>query len=222
MLQKSLDDSNEQEKSKYEQISIIPKRDADQKAFRICVPQSRFLSQLTWIEKDKVKESLAEQPKVNRNTEPDSKFVGTIVRIGLTTTNFQTGDHVVGATSHGTYHSHIMINSQFIIRIPSSFPLTDEQLCSLPCSILTVIYSLKYRVHLRAGQTVLIHAARGGAGQICIQYCQYIGARIFAIDGTEEKRRFLCEYYDIEHVFNSRDTCFVNQIREILPEGCGC
>ncbi|CAF0960651.1 unnamed protein product [Adineta steineri] len=199
-----LQNNDEEGKPKYEQICIIPKRDADQKAFRICVPQSRFLSQLTWIEKDKVKESLAEQPKVNRNTEPDSN------------------DHVVGATRHATYHSHIMIILQFMIRIPSNFPLTDEQLCSLPCSILTVISSLKYSVHLRAGQTVLIHAARGGAGQICIQYCQYIGARIFAIDGTEEKRRFLCEYYDIEHVFNSRDTCFVNQIREILPEGCGC
>ncbi|CAF4102257.1 unnamed protein product, partial [Adineta steineri] len=35
MLQKSADD--EQEKSKLEQISIIPKRDADEKAFRICV-----------------------------------------------------------------------------------------------------------------------------------------------------------------------------------------
>ncbi|CAF1419142.1 unnamed protein product [Adineta steineri] len=69
----------------------------------------------------------------------NSNFVGTIVRVGLATTNFQTSDHVVDVTGDGKYHSHIMINSQFIIRIPSNFPLTDEQLCSLPCSILTVI-----------------------------------------------------------------------------------
>ncbi|CAF4172959.1 unnamed protein product [Adineta steineri] len=119
-----LQNNDEEEKSKYEQISIIPKRDADQKAFQ-----------------DKVKESLAGMVEVHV--------------------------HCVG------------INFRDILKF---------KFCC---------------VHLRAGQTVLIHAARGGAGQICIQYCQYIGARIFAIDGTEEKRRFLCEYYDIEHVFNS-------------------
>ncbi|CAF4321755.1 unnamed protein product, partial [Adineta steineri] len=252
MLQKSADD--EQEKSKLEQISIIPKRDADEKAFRICVPQSRFLSELTWIEEDREKELLPDmvevrvhcvginfrdvlksrglyphtrpfaqsdenQPKLDRDTEPGSDFVGTIVRVGPKTTSFQVGDHVVGVTGDGTYHSHIMINSQLIIRIPSAFPLTDEQLCGLPCPILTVIYSLKYRVHLQSDQTVLIHAATGAAGQMCIQYCQYIGARVIATAGTEEKRRFLREYYGIEHVFNSRDASFVNDIRQILPQG---
>ncbi|CAF1457732.1 unnamed protein product, partial [Adineta steineri] len=255
MLQKSVDDdNNKEERSKLEQISIIPKRDADQRPFRICVPQSRFLSELTWIEEDREKDLLPgmievrvhfvginfrdvlkarglypytrtfaqsdeDQPKLDRDTEPGSDFVGTIVRVGPKTTNFQVGDHVVGVTTLGTYHSHTMINSQLMVRIPSEFPLTDEQLCGMPTPILTVIYSLKYRVHLQTGQTVLIHAATGAAGQMCIQYCQYIGARIIATAGTEEKRRFLREYYGIEHVFNSRDTSFVNHIRRILPQG---
>ncbi|CAF1142409.1 unnamed protein product [Adineta steineri] len=53
-----LRNNNEQKKSKYEQISIIPNRDAVQKSFCIYVPQSRFLSELTWIEEDKEKELL--------------------------------------------------------------------------------------------------------------------------------------------------------------------
>ncbi|CAF1360501.1 unnamed protein product [Adineta steineri] len=160
-----------------------------------------------------------DQPKVNRDTEPGSDFLGTIVRVGLTITNFQVGDHVVDVTGDGTYYSHIMINSQLIIRIPSDFLLTDEQLCGLPCQILTVIYSLKYRVHLQSDQTVLIHAATGAAGQMCIQYCQCTGARVIATAESEEKRRFLREHYGIEHVFNSRDASFVNDIRRILPQG---
>ncbi|CAF1580163.1 unnamed protein product [Adineta steineri] len=251
MLLKSVDD--EQEKSKLEQTSIIPKRDADQKPFRICVPPSRFLSELSWIEKDREEELLPgraevrvhcaginfrdvlkarglyphtrtfaqsdeDQPKVDRDTELGSDFVGTIVR-ACPTTSFQVGDHVVGVTSNSTYHSHIIANSQLMVRIPSDFPLTDEQLCGLPTPFLTVIYSLKYRVRLQPNQTVLIHAATGAAGQMCIQYCQYIGARVIATAGTEEKRCFLREYYGIEDVFNSRDTSFVNNIREILPQG---
>ncbi|CAF1363729.1 unnamed protein product [Adineta steineri] len=48
-----LQNNDEQKKSKLEQISIISKRDADQKPFRLCVPRSCFLSELTWIEEDK-------------------------------------------------------------------------------------------------------------------------------------------------------------------------
>ncbi|CAF1029396.1 unnamed protein product [Adineta steineri] len=56
MLQKYVDD--EQEKSKFEQISIVPKREVDQKLFRPCVLPSHFLSKLAWIEEDKEKELL--------------------------------------------------------------------------------------------------------------------------------------------------------------------
>jgi NADPH:quinone reductase-like Zn-dependent oxidoreductase len=89
----------------------------------------------------------------------------------------------------------------------------------MPTVCLTVIYSLRYRVNLRRGQTVLIHAATGGAGQICIQYCQWLGARVLATAGTEEKRRFLREQCGVEHVFNSRDASFANSVRTLLPNG---
>ncbi|CAF3946699.1 unnamed protein product [Adineta steineri] len=44
MLQNNDDDK--EEKSKYEQISIIPKQDVDQKPFRICVPPSQEANDL--------------------------------------------------------------------------------------------------------------------------------------------------------------------------------
>ncbi|CAF1396019.1 unnamed protein product [Adineta steineri] len=53
-----LQNNNEQEKSKLEQIFVIPKRDAVQKPFCICISQSGFLSELSWIEEDREKELL--------------------------------------------------------------------------------------------------------------------------------------------------------------------
>ncbi|CAF1440359.1 unnamed protein product, partial [Adineta steineri] len=255
MLEKH--EENEENKSKLQQqqqqICINPHEDADQHPFRLLVAPSRFLSDLTWINDERVKELLPgmveirihcvginfrdvlksrglyphtrtfaqldqDQPHVDRDTAPGSDFVGTIVRT-CPTTKFQPGDRVVGISAHGVLHSHAVVHSSQIICIPSNFPLTDEQLSVMPAVCLTVIYSLKYRVHLRAGQTVLIHAATGGAGQICIQYCQHIGARVIATAGTEEKRRFLREHLGVEHVFNSRDTSFVNDVRNILLNG---
>ncbi|CAF3924762.1 unnamed protein product [Adineta steineri] len=158
------------------------------------------------------------QPYVNRDTEPGSDIVGTVVR-ACPTVGFQTGDHVVGFSVHGVFHSHIILHSSLVVRIPHECPLTDEQLSGTITPCLTAIYSLKYRVHLQSHHSVLIHAATGGAGQICIQYCQWIGARILATAGTEDKRRFLREHYGIEYVFNSRDTSFVSGVRSILPNG---
>ncbi|CAF1550185.1 unnamed protein product, partial [Rotaria sordida] len=103
---------------------------------------------------------------------------------------FQAGDHVVGISAHGVLHSHVVVDSSQVVCIPSECPLTDEQLSVMPVVCLTVIYSLKYRVHLQADQTILIHASTGAAGQWCIQYCQYISARVIATARTEEKRCF--------------------------------
>ncbi|CAF0982625.1 unnamed protein product [Adineta steineri] len=159
-----------------------------------------------------------DQPYINRDAEPGSDFVGTIVRV-CPTVSFQLGDQVVGFSPRGVFHSHIIVHSSLVIRIPHECPLTHEQLSGMTTPCLTAIYSLKYRVHLQSHHTILIHAATGGAGQICIQYCQWIGARILATAGTEDKRRFLREHYGIEYVFNSRDTSFVNDVRSILPNG---
>ncbi|UJR06874.1 hypothetical protein I4U23_011163 [Adineta vaga] len=250
MLQTS---TNKEEESKLGKDMIIPRQDPDQKPFRLHVPTSRFLTDLTWIPDHRPKELLPgklevrvqcvginfrdvlkarglyphthkfaqldeHQPHADRDTEPGSDFVGIVVR-SCPGVSIQPGDHVLGISVNGVFHSHAVVDSSQVVPIPSGCPLTDEQLSAMPTVCLTVIYSLKYRVHLRRDQTVLIHAATGGAGQICIQYCQYIGARIIATAGTEEKRRFLREHYGIEHVFNSRDTSFVNGVRSVVPNG---
>ncbi|CAF1490041.1 unnamed protein product [Adineta steineri] len=198
-----------EDQSKLKQICIIPQQDANRQPFRLRVPPSRFLTELTWTPDNRTKELL---PGMARN------FVDTIIRVGLTASH-QPDDHVVGISSRGGFHSHVTVDSTPVVCIPSECPLTDEQLSVMPVICLTVIYSLKYRVHLRRGQTVLIHAATGGAGQICIQYYQWIGARVLATAGTEEKRRFLHEHCGVEHVFNSRDTSFVSGVRSILLHG---
>ncbi|CAF1285376.1 unnamed protein product [Adineta ricciae] len=250
MLQQR-DDNLDKNQSK--NLSIIPRKDADQHPFRLCVASSRFLGDLTWVEENRLKDLLPgqieirvgnvglnfrdalkvrglyphtrifaqpdqDQPHVDRDTEPGSDFVGTVVR-SCPTTQFRVGDIVLGISASGVFHSHIIVDSLNVVRIPAECPLTYEQLSGMSIPCMTVIYSLKYRVNLQPNQTILIHAASGAAGQICIQYCQLIGARILATAGTDEKRRFLREYYGIEHVFNSRNMSFVTDVQRILPNG---
>jgi NADPH:quinone reductase-like Zn-dependent oxidoreductase len=160
-----------------------------------------------------------EQPLVDRDTELGLDFVGTVLRCHANN-KVKSGDRVVGMSWRGMFHSHRHVDIREVVRIPNEgHQFTEEQLAAMPNACVTVLYSLKYRVNLRPDQTVLVHAATGGTGQACIQYCQSVGARVFATAGSEEKRRFLREHYGIEHVFNSRDLSFVQGIRTILPDG---
>ena len=248
----------EQEKIKDESTSketfIIPQREADDQPFRLQVPPSRFLDDLTWV-KDETTDELdiaqvevrvncvglnfrdvlkarglyphmrpfaqtdKEESFVDRDTEPGLDFVGTVLR-SPANSKVKAGDRVLGMSSRGMFHSHVRLDTRELVRIPNECQhFTDEQLAALPNACLTVLYSLKYRVHLRPDQTVLVHAATGGAGQACIQYCQSIGARVLATAGSEDKRRFLREQCGVEHVFNSRDLSFVHGVRALLPDG---
>lgn len=72
------------------------------------------------------------------------------------------------------------------MKLPSA--VSFESGAGLPCVYSTVIYGLDNAARLQKGESILIHAAAGGVGQAAIQFCQYIGAEIFATVSTPEKR----------------------------------
>ncbi|CAF4061606.1 unnamed protein product, partial [Rotaria sordida] len=158
-----------------------------------------------------------DQPLVDRDTTPGTDFMGTVILSH--SKDLKIGDRVIGLWSSGTFHSHIILDTSVVSRVPDECLLSDEQLAALPTAFLTAVLSLKHRIKLKHGQTVLIHAATGATGQACIQYCQAVGARVIATAGSDAKRCFLRKHYGIEHVFNSRDLSFVTEIRSRFPNG---
>ncbi|CAF4651301.1 unnamed protein product [Rotaria sp. Silwood1] len=158
-----------------------------------------------------------DQPLLDRDTTPGTDFMGTVILSH--SMDLKIGDRVIGFCSSGTFHSHIILNTSVVSRVPDECLLSDEQLAALPTAFFTALLSLKHRIRLKHGQTVLIHAATGATGQACIQYCQAVGARVIATAGSDAKRCFLRKHYGIEHVFNSRDLAFVTEIRSLFPNG---
>jgi polyketide synthase 12 len=225
---------------------IIPKLDIDRIHFQLEIPKSRQISDLQWIHNNNSSRNLSPtdveirihcvsisfrdmlkvrglHPYIRGNeNEYDSDqimgadFSGIIVRKG-SQVNLNLNDRVFGTiTNESVFKSHIISNEKNIVQAPSN--LTMEQLSTLP-TYLTVLYCLENRVHLQKGQTILIHTATSGVGLAFIQYAQMIGANIIATAGTEEKRAFLREKYQIEHVFNSRDLSFIPGVRQVAPNG---
>jgi NADPH:quinone reductase-like Zn-dependent oxidoreductase len=87
----------------------------------------------------------------------------------------------------------------------------------VPTQFATCWHALYEIGNLKKDESILIHSAAGGTGQVAIQMAKLIGAEIFATVGSDEKKRFLVEHYGIseDHVFNSRSSAFADGILQM-------
>ena len=146
-------------------------------------------------------------------------FSGVVTAVGPSVEHLKPGDRVVAwAPSHfGTTN-----------RVPAGSVhemLTHEEFTVMPTMLTvygTAIYALRDRAALRAGESVLIHAGSGGFGIAAIIMAKRTGAVVYTTVGSQAKRDYLVNELDVpsSHIFNSRDTSFVQGIMAIT-EGRG-
>ena len=88
--------------------------------------------------------------------------------------------------------------------MPEEIPLPDAAALYFPFHLAWL--GLVDRADLQAGESVLIHAAAGGAGSAAIQIAKDRGARVFATAGSEEKLA-LCKQLgaDVAINYNTED-----------------
>jgi NADPH2:quinone reductase len=89
--------------------------------------------------------------------------------------------------------------------MPEDIPLPDAAALYFPFHLAWL--GLFDRAELKAGETVLIHAAAGGSGSAAIQLAADAGARVFATAGTDEKVS-LCRELGADVAINYRDHDF--------------
>ncbi|KAL2869028.1 uncharacterized protein BJX67DRAFT_379511 [Aspergillus lucknowensis] len=143
---------------------------------------------------------------------------GTVLRVGssVSPNDFAVGDRVVAWRPGQGAHRTILRNPACLcyrLQGEMSFAVAS----SIPLVLTTAYYSLVDTARLQPGETILIHSAAGGVGQMAIQIAQNIGASIIATVGSPAKRAFLIEKYGLEdsHILSSRDDSFVEGIRRL-------
>ncbi|CAO2654476.1 Nn.00g112090.m01.CDS01 [Neocucurbitaria sp. VM-36] len=147
-----------------------------------------------------------------------NECAGIVSRAG-SSTSFKAGDRVC-AFSPTAFSTYTRVPDRSVARVPDEVSL--EHAAAVPTQFVTAWHSLYNVANLQAGETILIHSAAGGTGQVAMQIAQMVGAHIFATVGTEEKRRFLMEHYNIaaNHIYSSRDTDFaLNILRQTGGRG---
>lgn len=94
-----------------------------------------------------------------------------------------------GYTVDGTFSQYVVSYVNSVTPIPDN--IESAAAASILCAGVTVYRALKYS-ETSPGEWIVLPGAGGGLGHMAIQYAKYMGRRVIAIDGGEEKRK-LCE-----------------------------
>ncbi len=138
---------------------------------------------------------------------------GKIDEIGSNVTEFNKGDKIAyAATPIGAYAQQRIIPANIAIKIPEG--ISFQQAATLITKGLTTNYLICKTYKLKAGETVLFHAAAGGVGQIFAQWANSIGAKVIGTVGSDEKIK-IAEENGYSHVINYSKDDFAKKVMEI-------
>ncbi|TQL02354.1 NADP-dependent oxidoreductase [Cellulomonas sp. SLBN-39] len=148
---------------------------------------------------------------------PGWDVAGVVERVGLDTPELQVGDEVFGYVRKdwvqgGTFAELVSAPVRTLARKPAS--LTFEEAAAVPLAGLTAYQTIE-RTEVRAGQTVLVHAAAGGVGQFAVQIAAARGARVIGT-ASEGNHAYLRDLGAEPVTYGDG---LVERVRALAPEG---
>lgn len=111
---------------------------------------------------------------------------GVVESVGSAVESFKVGDRVAYMNAGlGAYADYRNVPAEKLVSIPAG--VSDEQTAALLFKGMTAQYLLRKTHAVKSGETVLIHAAAGGVGQILCQWAKSLGAFVIGTAGSPEK-----------------------------------
>jgi len=142
---------------------------------------------------------------------------GVVVSVGPGVTDLKPGDRIAyGAAPIGSYAEERVIPADRLVKIPDG--ITDQQAASMMLKGLTTQYLIRSTYRVKAGDTILFHAAAGGVGLILGQWAKHLGATVIGTVGDADKAK-LAKAHGYDHVINYREQNFVDEVKKIAKGG---
>ncbi|MDE0810734.1 MAG: quinone oxidoreductase [Alphaproteobacteria bacterium] len=144
---------------------------------------------------------------------PGLEAAGVIEAVGQDVEAFRPGDRVAYITNrYGGYASDRLISSRDLVRVPND--VKDDLAAAVLVKGLTA-HMLLHRVHaVGPDDTILVHAAAGGVGQLLCQWARNIGATVIGTVGDTAKVE-LAKQAGCDEVILYRDEDFVQRVKQI-------
>jgi NADPH:quinone reductase len=143
---------------------------------------------------------------------------GVVEAIGPQVQEVSVGDRVgYAAGPPGAYASERLIRADRLVRLPDDIDAVTAAAAMLKG--MTVEYLIRRVFPVKAGMTVLFHAAAGGVGLIACQWLAHLGATVIGTVGSDEKAELAREHGCTHPIVYTRED-FVQRVRE-LTDGRG-
>jgi len=111
---------------------------------------------------------------------------GVVEEVGPGVTDLKPGDRVAyGNSPVGAYSEARLIPADRLLKVPDG--VDDKTAAAMMLKGLTAQYLIRQTYRVKAGDTILLHAAAGGVGLILSQWAKHLGATVIGTVGSEEK-----------------------------------
>ena len=141
-----------------------------------------------------------------------SEGAGVIEAVGPKVKEFKVGDRVAYANPIGAYAEVVLRPADRLVKIPAG--IDDKVAAGIMLKGMTAWYLCRRTYKVKAGQTILVHAAAGGVGQILCQWAKHLGATVIGTVGSEEKA-VLAKKAGCRHVVVTSKEKYVDRVKAI-------
>ena len=118
---------------------------------------------------------------------------GVIAAVGAQVRGFKPGDEVYTYSwdnpQGGFYAEYVAVPAKLVGHLPPGMSLRDAG--AIATTALTAIQGIDDNLHIKPGETLIIHGAAGGVGSLALQFARLRGARVLATVSSEDGVSFV-------------------------------
>ncbi|MBZ9862112.1 quinone oxidoreductase family protein [Mesorhizobium sp. CA12] len=137
---------------------------------------------------------------------PGGEAAGVVLALGPGVEWLKPGDRIAYAVNVGAYAEQRVIAADRVVKVPDG--IGDEQAAAMMLKGMTAEYLLRRTFPVKAGDTILYHAAAGGVGLILGQWAKHLGATVIGTASSADKIE-LARAHGFDHVINYKEQDFV-------------
>jgi NADPH:quinone reductase len=149
---------------------------------------------------------------------PGAEAAGVVAELGAGVTDLKVGDRVAYTLPLGAYREQRVVPAERLVKLPDAIEF--DVAASIMLKGLTAQFLLTSCYPVKAGDTVLVHAAAGGVGLLLGQWLRGLGATSIGTVGSPEKAA-IAKANGYAHVIDYRAEDFAARVKEITA-GRGC
>jgi NADPH:quinone reductase len=149
---------------------------------------------------------------------PGGEAAGVVEEVGDGVSDFRPGDRVAYTLPIGAYRTRRVVPADRLVKLPDAIGF--DVAASMMLKGMTTQFLLTSCYPVKAGDTVLVHAAAGGVGLLMGQWLRSLGATAIGTVGSPDKSA-VAMAHGYTHVIDYRSEDFAARVKDITG-GKGC